>query len=136
MKRIFLMAVLGATFSDSPVFVCEGALRIGETSLAEGGFTTVEGRVTDVVTPTPKPALLTLVGAALIGLFCFERSRRSLLLILNLGFLAGVLVLIRAIATIASITKGWWMPRTAAREAGAARKVDGRFADPALTRVP
>src|SRR5260370_2895518 len=87
--------------------------------------------VTDIsyVTTVPEPMSFGLAAAG-IGLFCFARSWRSLQLILNLGFLVGVLVLVRTIAAITSTARDWSMPMTAAREAGAARKVDGRFSDP------
>jgi hypothetical protein len=54
------------------------------------------------------------LAVAGIGLFCLARLWRSLQLVLNLGFLLGVLVLLRAIFTIASIARNWSMPKLAA----------------------
>src|SRR6266851_5831209 len=66
--------------------------------------------VTDIgyVTTVPEPVSFGLAAAG-IGLFCFARPWRSLQLIVNLGFLVGVLVLLRAIATITSIARDWSM---------------------------
>src|SRR5260370_418938 len=111
MKRILLKAVL-----------CMATLALVKPASASLPINTLSPPamygVTDIgyVTAVPEPMSFGL-AAALIGLFCFGRSRRSLQLILNLGFLVSVLVLIRAIATITSIARGWLMPMTAARHA-------------------